>query len=66
MELQLNGKDYQAQDKITVKQLLNKLDLDPQRVVVELNQRILTIDQHPEIHLASGDKLEIVQFVGGG
>jgi len=66
MELQLNGKSYQADDKINVDGLLNQLKLNPKQVVVEINSRILTCDEFSETQLVPGDTLEIVQFVGGG
>lgn len=66
MELQLNGKSYQTDDKINVDGLLNQLKLDPKQVVVEINSRILTSEEFSATQLAQGDTLEIVQFVGGG
>lgn len=66
MELQINGNVYQADDNINVEKLLAELGLEPQRVVVEVNHRILTADQHPQVCLKQNDRLEIVQFVGGG
>lgn len=66
MELQLNGKPFQTNDNINVSDLLDLLKLNPQQVVVELNNRILIADQLSETKLAQGDTLEIVQFVGGG
>lgn len=66
MELLVNGKPYQAPENISVEILLQKLELDPQRVVVEVNHKILTTDQHSQASLKKNDRLEIVQFVGGG
>jgi thiamine biosynthesis protein ThiS len=36
------------------------------RVAVELNRNIVPRDQWAHTHLAEGDQLEIVHFVGGG
>ena len=36
------------------------------RVAVELNRSIVARDQWSQTHLAEGDRLEIVHFVGGG
>jgi thiamine biosynthesis protein ThiS len=33
---------------------------------VEINQRILDKVQHAETNLRSGDRIEMVHFVGGG
>jgi thiamine biosynthesis protein ThiS len=46
--------------------LLQQLELDPQRVAVELDRRIVKQPYWPETVLQTGAQLEIVQFVGGG
>ncbi|MCK9172365.1 sulfur carrier protein ThiS [Desulfuromonas thiophila] len=46
--------------------LLAELQLDPARVAIEHNGRILRADQYSATGLAEGDRLEIVRFVGGG
>jgi thiamine biosynthesis protein ThiS len=46
--------------------LLRQLELDPARVAVELDRRILKQPHWPETVLRPGSQLEIVQFVGGG
>jgi hypothetical protein len=40
--------------------------MKPDRVAVELNRDIVSRAQWPETALKEGDKLEVVQFVGGG
>jgi thiamine biosynthesis protein ThiS len=66
MELTINGKERDFSSPLTVAQLLEQLQLDPERVVVELNRRILAPDTLTEAVLNPGDSLELVQFVGGG
>jgi len=46
--------------------LLGQLGLNRGRVAIEYNQQILPKDKWDETRVASGDRLEIVQFVGGG
>ncbi|MDD3801735.1 sulfur carrier protein ThiS [Desulfuromonas thiophila] len=46
--------------------LLAELQIDPARVAIEHNGRILRADQYSATGLAEGDRLEIVRFVGGG
>ena len=41
-------------------------ELDPARVAVELDRRIVKQPHWPETVFAAGAQLEIVQFVGGG
>lgn len=66
MEIQLNGKAFQADGITTISQLLDQLNLNPQLVVVEQNNEILTADIFSGTNLSHGDTIEIVQFVGGG
>jgi sulfur carrier protein len=50
----------------TVSGLLTDLELNGRLVVVELNRQILRRGELPEIGLESGDRVELVNFVGGG
>jgi len=65
MKLTING---QLQDSAptTLAQLIEHLGMKQDRVAVELNRNIVSRDQWAETHLAEGDQLEIVHFVGGG
>jgi thiamine biosynthesis protein ThiS len=42
------------------------LQLDPERVAVELNRRIVKPPEWEKTRLSPGAELEIVHFVGGG
>jgi thiamine biosynthesis protein ThiS len=66
MIVTLNGKEKEFAAPLTVRELLEALDLDSTRVAVELNLEILPRDQFSENLLKEGDRLEVVQFVGGG
>lgn len=66
MELTINGEERNLTPPLTVAQLLDQLQLDPDRLVVELNRRILPPEKRAETVLTAGDSLELVQFVGGG
>ncbi|MDX2493568.1 MAG: sulfur carrier protein ThiS [Desulfuromusa sp.] len=66
MKLIINGNTKEYQESLTVQQLLQKLNLSPDRVVVELNRQILSPDIHIKTELKSEDTIELVQFVGGG
>jgi thiamine biosynthesis protein ThiS len=50
----------------TIQELLIDLALDPARVAVELDRRIVKPHDWASTMLADGARLEIVQFVGGG
>jgi sulfur carrier protein len=50
----------------TIQELLATLELDPARVAVELDRRIVKPHDWAATALVDGARLEIVQFVGGG
>jgi len=62
----VNGEARTVAEGQTVLGLLRELQLDPQRVAVELDRRILKQPQWDGTVLAAGAQIEIVQFVGGG
>jgi sulfur carrier protein len=47
-------------------QFLESLGIDPRRVAVELNMDIISKSAYETTILQDGDRMEIVQFVGGG
>lgn len=66
IRVRLNGEDRDIAPGMTVRQLLESLELRPELVVVERNREILTRDRYPEVPVHAGDVLELVHFVGGG
>lgn len=66
MRLTVNGEVLEAPDQATLASLLASLGLDSGKVAVERNLEIAPRSRWPVITLEEGDRLEIVQFVGGG
>ena len=66
MDLIINGERHEYQKPLTVQKLLQQLNLNPERVIVEINRTILSPDEHNETILKQGDTIYLVQFVGGG
>lgn len=66
MEISVNGQLRQVDNDYTVAQLLGALNLENQRVAVELNLAIVPRSQFGTRILTQGDKIEIVQAIGGG
>ena len=66
IEIIVNGETRKIIRGASVVDLINDLDLTPQRLAIELNLSILPRAKWSETELQSGDKLEIVHFVGGG
>jgi thiamine biosynthesis protein ThiS len=66
IEITVNGEPQIAPQGQTILGILQQLELDPARVAVELDRRIVKRPQWPETVLRAGAQIEIVQFVGGG
>ncbi len=66
MRLIVNGETREAPDSATIADLLASLEIDGRRVAVERNLEIAPKSLWTSTCLAEGDRLEIVQFVGGG
>ena len=62
----VNGEMQAVPEGVTILALLNQLRLDPARVAVELDRRIVKQAHWDTTTLQAGSQLEIVQFVGGG
>ena len=66
MQIVINGESRKVAPEINLQDLLRLLELKEDRVAVELNRDIIRRDRWPETQLRDQDRLEIVQFVGGG
>ena len=66
MNLFLNGEATEAAEGATVAAFLDQLGLPQKGVAVERNREIVPKSAYGETRLAEGDRIEIVQFVGGG
>lgn len=66
MQIQVNGEIRAADPGATVADLLQQLDVRPERVAVELNLQVLDRQEFGRRELREGDKVEILSFIGGG
>jgi sulfur carrier protein len=66
IQIVVNGQDRRVPESRTLAQILAWLEIDPDRVAVELNRRIVRRPDWDETMVGPGAALEIVQFVGGG
>ena len=66
MEIVINGEARQVPRPISLPELLRLLELKEDRVAVKLNREIVKRDRWRETELQDQDRIEIVQFVGGG
>ncbi|WP_374599951.1 sulfur carrier protein ThiS [Brevundimonas sp.] len=65
MRIQVNG-DTREVTARTILELVEALGLDVRKVAVERNLEIVPRSLHAMTALAEGDRIELVQFVGGG
>ena len=65
MEIMINGKRENCTSG-TIAELLSKMSIPADTLVVELNGSIIRQEQWPDITLKDGDMLELLNFVGGG
>lgn len=66
MKLQINGEARDFTSPLSLASLVDQLGMKQDRVAIELNRNIVPREQWAETLLGEGDRLEIVQFVGGG
>jgi len=66
MKLKINDTETELKEGLTVTGLLNTLKIDPGRVAVEVNLKIVKKCDYDKHTLNNGDEVEIVNFVRGG
>jgi len=66
MRLTVNGELFETSTPATVTELLHELQIEPGKVAVEVNLSIIRKADYATFKLHDGDKVEIVNFVGGG
>ncbi len=66
VNVKLNGKPRTVPQGLTLLQLLEQLEVQPSRVVVEHNRQIRRREDFEKTSVREGDELELVYFVGGG
>ena len=65
-KIQLNGDPYEINDGTNLNKLLNKLKIQKNKVAIEVNGEIIEKNKYQNLILNKGDKVEIVNFIGGG
>jgi thiamine biosynthesis protein ThiS len=65
MTIKVNGDEREVGDGETLRSLIARHDLTPEKVAIELNKRLIRAEKYDTV-LKSGDEVEIVTFVGGG
>ena len=66
MRIELNGKEHVLPGPMSVAKLVERLGLEGRKIAVERNLEIVPRSAYEATEVGEGDKLEIVNFVGGG
>ena len=64
--IKINGEDKSIPQNSSILKLIELLKVNKDRVVIELNKKIIKKDLFESTLLLENDQLEIVTFVGGG
>jgi thiamine biosynthesis protein ThiS len=62
----VNGNQTDIPDSSTISDLITQLGLNPERVAVERNRKIVRRAEWDSTAISEGDRFEVVHFVGGG
>lgn len=65
MQLTVNGETIHTESK-TIAELLGELEIAQKTMAAAVNMEIVKKDTWQEARLKDGDKIEFLQFVGGG
>ena len=66
VKITLNGEDKFIAQNTSIKNLLEKLELDVKKIAIEKNYEIILPEDFGDNILNQGDQIEIVHFIGGG
>ena len=66
LRITLNDEPHELDEPLSVADLLMQLSIDPRRVAIEHNFTILKRQLFADTRVHEGDRIEIVNFVGGG
>ncbi|MEB6227142.1 sulfur carrier protein ThiS [Mammaliicoccus sciuri] len=66
MKCIINGDEFNFEDALTLSDLLDSLELDKARIIVEWNDTLINSEQFNDITVRESDRLELLEFVGGG
>ena len=66
MQIELNGEPTEVEDTLPMARLIATLALVGQRIAVEVNGELVPRSRFDHQLLRPGDRVEIIQAVGGG
>jgi len=66
LSITVNGELRQAPDGTTVRRLVEQLQLDGRRIAVAIDRDVVPRSEYALRRLRDGDRVEILEAVGGG
>ena len=66
IKINLNGKSLFLPKGTSIYKIIIKNKLQPNKIAIELNKKIINKKKISKIFLKNNDRIEIVQFIGGG
>jgi len=66
VNLFVNGENVKLPDNANIKDLIEHLGCQDQRIALEVNETIIPKSTHEQFLLSDNDKIEIIKAVGGG
>jgi len=66
IEIMLNGEPRALDGDARLATLLEKLEVRRKRIAVEINGEVVRKADYDRVMLSAGDKVEVINFVGGG
>ncbi|MHD0396711.1 sulfur carrier protein ThiS [Staphylococcus simulans] len=66
MKCIINGDPFTFDSEMTIQAILNHLELDQKRVIAEHNQDLIQREDFANQIVREDDRLELLEFVGGG
>ncbi len=66
MQIIINGEDKQFDDELTLQEIITSLKIEDKVMAAAINMEIVKKDDWKTYIPKDNDKLELLQFVGGG
>ena len=66
MRFELNGESQDAPEALSVRELLERFGFQKRRVAVAINAEVVPRSQFERAEIHEGDRIEVIQAVGGG
>jgi len=66
VDFELNGASERAERELSVQELLARFDLAGRRVAVAINTQVVPRSRYALVQIREGDRVEVIQAVGGG